>query len=71
MNDRILKQQMDAIFANRFKPEEPGAAVIVVRDRTTLFRKGYGMANVELGVPTRPDMVFRIGSAGANASARR
>ena len=62
MNKRILTQQMDALFANRFKPEEPGAAVIVVRDGTTIFRKGYGTANVELGVPIRPDMVFRLGS---------
>jgi D-alanyl-D-alanine carboxypeptidase len=27
-----------------------------------VLRKGYGMADLELGVPVRPEMVFRIGS---------
>ena len=27
-----------------------------------MLRKGYGLAEVELGVPIQPDMVFRVGS---------
>ena len=27
-----------------------------------MLRKGYGMANLELGVPMAPDMVFELGS---------
>ncbi|MFP5287370.1 MAG: serine hydrolase, partial [Thermoanaerobaculia bacterium] len=27
-----------------------------------VLRKGYGMANLELGVPVEPDMVFKLGS---------
>jgi len=27
-----------------------------------MLRKGYGMANLELGVPIQPDMVFELGS---------
>ena len=34
----------------------------MVKDGRTLFRKAYGMANLELGVPLQPDMVFRLGS---------
>ncbi|MBL8190382.1 MAG: beta-lactamase family protein, partial [Acidobacteria bacterium] len=45
-----------------FKPNEPGAAVIAVKDGQVVFRKGYGMANMELGVAIEPDMIFRIGS---------
>ena len=45
-----------------FKSSEPGAAVIVVKDGQVVFRKGYGMANMELGVAIEPDMIFRIGS---------
>lgn len=40
----------------------PGAAVIVVKDGKTLFRQAQGMADLELGVPLQPDMVFRLGS---------
>lgn len=45
-----------------FKPNEPGASVIAVKDGQVVFRKGYGMANLELGVAIEPDMIFRIGS---------
>ena len=53
---------MDRVLAAAYKPGEAGAAVIVVKDGQTLFRKGYGMANLELSVPVRPEMVFRLGS---------
>ena len=45
-----------------YTPGEPGAAVIVRRDGRTLFRKGYGLADLELGVRVEPDMIFRLGS---------
>lgn len=45
-----------------FKPDEPGFAVIVVRDGNTVFREGFGLANVETGVPIRPESVFPLGS---------
>ncbi|MBP7864630.1 MAG: serine hydrolase [Acidobacteria bacterium] len=60
--DVELAREIDAVMGEMFKPGEPGAAVIVVRDGKTLFRKGYGMANLELGVAVEPDMIFRIGS---------
>jgi CubicO group peptidase (beta-lactamase class C family) len=37
-------------------------AVLVARDDKMLFEKGYGFANVELGVPNTPERVFRIAS---------
>jgi CubicO group peptidase (beta-lactamase class C family) len=40
----------------------PGAAVVLVKDGRVIFRKGYGMANLELKNPMQPDMVFEIGS---------
>src|SRR6266545_1080982 len=57
-----LAAQIDQLLANTFKPGEPGAAVLVVRDGQVIVRKGYGMANLELGVPVAPEMVFRLGS---------
>ncbi|MCK5222897.1 MAG: beta-lactamase family protein, partial [Candidatus Aminicenantes bacterium] len=40
----------------------PGAAVLAVKNGKVILRKGYGMADMELNVPIRPEMVFRIGS---------
>ncbi len=50
------------MFAEAYPASGPGAAVIVVQDGKPVLRKGYGLAEIELGVPIRPDMVFRIGS---------
>jgi len=36
--------------------------VLIAKGDKVLLRKGYGMANYELGVPNKPEMVFRIGS---------
>src|SRR5262245_36905600 len=57
-----LETAINEVLEKSFKPNEPGAAVIVVKDGRVIFRKGYGMANLELGVPVEPDMIFRIGS---------
>jgi len=60
--DHLLIQTIDNLVQETYKPTEPGAAIIVVRDGKIIFRKGQGMANLELGVPIEPDMVFRLGS---------
>ncbi len=54
--------QADAILSGVYKSNEPGAALLVMKDGEVLMRKAYGMADLELGVPLEPDMVFRIGS---------
>lgn len=57
-----LAPQLDAMFREAYPANEPGAAVIVVREDEVILRQGYGMADLELGVAMRPDMVFRLGS---------
>ena len=62
LSDESLAAAVNEMLENTYKPDEPGAAVIVVRDGKVILRKGYGKANMELGVPIEPDMIFRIGS---------
>lgn len=62
LTDEALAKRIDAIMSEVYKPGEPGAAVIVRKDGRTVHRKGYGMADLELGVPVDPGMVFRLGS---------
>ena len=57
-----LPEKLDAIAAETFAKDGPGGTVIVVRNGKTLLRKGYGMVDLELGVPAEPEMVFRIAS---------
>lgn len=54
--------RIDALMSHRYEAGQPGGVVLVMKDGKVLFRKAYGLASVELGVPMQPDMRFRIGS---------
>jgi D-alanyl-D-alanine carboxypeptidase len=54
--------ELDAMLAKTFPPDRPGASAIVVKDGKVLYRKAFGLANLELKVPMQPDNVFEIGS---------
>jgi CubicO group peptidase (beta-lactamase class C family) len=54
--------RIDRVLSESFVPEGPGAAVLVIRHGEIVLRKGYGKANLELGVNADPEHIFRIGS---------
>jgi CubicO group peptidase (beta-lactamase class C family) len=56
------EQQVDALFAKWTKPDVPGCAVEVIRDGKVVLRKGYGMADIERGVPITSQTVFDVAS---------
>jgi D-alanyl-D-alanine carboxypeptidase len=57
-----LTRTLDSIMRDAYPADQPGATAIVVRHGEVLLRGGYGVADLELGVPMRPDHVFRLGS---------
>lgn len=57
-----LERTFDTLMKAEYAANQPGAAVIVRRGGKTLYRKALGMADLELGTPLQPDMVFRLGS---------
>lgn len=57
-----LAQQMDQLAASYYKSSEPGATVIVTKDGKTVFRKAYGMSNMQAKRAMQPDDVMRLGS---------
>jgi CubicO group peptidase (beta-lactamase class C family) len=57
-----LATYADQTLAAAFPADQPGAAALVMKDGKVVLRKGYGLANLELGVPVSPDMVFELGS---------
>jgi CubicO group peptidase (beta-lactamase class C family) len=61
-SDHSAATEIDRILAESFLPDAPGAAVLVVRNDEVLLRKGYGLADLELGVPIDPAQIFRLGS---------
>jgi CubicO group peptidase (beta-lactamase class C family) len=56
------QQRVDQIFAVFGKAGSPGCALGVIRDGNFIYRKGYGTASLELGVPLSSQSVFYMGS---------
>jgi CubicO group peptidase (beta-lactamase class C family) len=52
----------DYVKAEMLKQHIPGVTLAVVKDGKIIKAEGYGLANVELNVPARPETVFKIGS---------
>jgi CubicO group peptidase (beta-lactamase class C family) len=64
-----LAQAIDATLSAVYGPDQPGATAIVVKDGRVLLRKGYGLANVELNVAMRPEMVMALASLSKSFTA--
>lgn len=60
---------VDEIFADLAKPGSPGCALGVYRDGKIIYAKGYGLANLEEGVPIKASSVFDIGSTSKQFTA--
>jgi len=52
----------DAMLSALYKAGEPGATALVAKGGKTVYRKAFGMADMENKVPMRPEHVFEIGS---------
>lgn len=57
-----LAAQIDALFKPQYKPHQPGATVIVVKNGKTILRKAYGAADLAANRPLTPGTVLRLGS---------
>lgn len=57
-----LTAVFDSIVTKEFPAKEPGVSVIVVKKGSILYKKGFGIADMEMDLPVKPDMVFRLGS---------
>jgi D-alanyl-D-alanine carboxypeptidase len=60
--DSGIAAYADSLMNATYRPTRPGAVVLVARDGVPVFRKAYGLASVELGVPHVPENVFAIAS---------
>jgi len=53
--------EADALF-NGLTSTTPGAAAVVVRDGAVVYRSGFGMADLDHGIPITPHTVFDVAS---------
>ena len=62
VTDKQLTTKFDQLLSEQFKTGETGATALVSRKGQIIYKKAFGMANMELNIPMQPDNVFRIGS---------
>jgi CubicO group peptidase (beta-lactamase class C family) len=60
---------MDEVFAKWDKPDSPGCALAVTKDGAIVYKRGYGMANLEYGIPITPLTIFHVASVSKQFTA--
>lgn len=55
-------EKIDAIMQDYSAPDAPGASVLVMRNDSILFKKGYGLAELEEKIPVTTTTNFRLAS---------
>lgn len=68
-DDQQLAAYFDKILSEQFKTDEPGATALVSRNGQIIYKKAFGMANLELNAPMHVDNVFWIASIGKQFTA--
>ena len=61
--------EIDAVFADFDGTDVPGCALGVIQDGEFVYKRGYGMANLEYGIPIDSSSVFRIASTSKQFAA--
>jgi CubicO group peptidase (beta-lactamase class C family) len=57
-----VARQVDKVFEKWDKPESPGCALGVYKDGQIVYKRGYGMADLNDDVPITPATVFHVAS---------
>ncbi len=56
------EKAIDAIFSEAYPANSPGATVLISKDDKVIYRKAFGMANLELNTPMTPEHVLELAS---------
>jgi len=57
-----LSAKLDSLYTKTFPAQDPGAAILVMKNDSVLFAKGYGIADVMTKEPITPKTLFNLGS---------
>ena len=64
-----ISEQVDQLFAAWDRPDSPGCALAVMQGGETVYKRGYGMANLEYGIPITPTTIFHVASVSKQFTA--
>lgn len=60
--DKQLAAKCDQLLSEQFKASETGGTALIAKKGQIIYKKAFGMADLELNIPMQADNVFRIGS---------
>ena len=66
---KSINDQVDALFAQWDKPDSPGCALAVIKDGEIIYKRGYGMTDLNRKIPISPATVFNIASTSKQFTA--
>lgn len=64
-----IARKVSQLFAGFDKPGSPGCSVGVIRNGQFVYKKSYGYASLELGVPLTQQSAFYVGSVSKQFTA--
>ena len=64
-----VSERVDKVFAQWDKPESPGCELAVIKDGQIVYKRGYGMANLEHNIPLSPASIMDTGSVSKQFTA--
>jgi CubicO group peptidase (beta-lactamase class C family) len=56
------QEQVDRVFARWDSPSSPGCALSVMKDGRVMYKRGYGVADLDHDIPITPETVFHVAS---------
>ena len=65
----VLQKKIDSLFAEFSKENTPGYAIGISKNEETLYKKGYGMANLDYNIPITTQSAFSIASVSKQFTA--
>lgn len=57
-----LSSRIDSLFKKYDGTDVPGASVMIIKDGTVIYKRGYGLADLETGKAVTPSTCFRLAS---------
>lgn len=63
------EEKVKALFLQWDKPDSPGCALAIIRDGRIIYKRGYGMADLERRAAISPSSVFYIASVSKQFTA--
>jgi CubicO group peptidase (beta-lactamase class C family) len=64
-----LAKKVDSIFAEYDKTNSPGCALAILKDGKIIYKRGYGMSNMEYSIAISPSSIFHVASVSKQFAA--